>query len=115
MKMKTSNTRRELPQFVLDLIAVVPRAGEKELHNWLYRVALKLHPFRTENEIAEILQAAVIGCGRAMKPGEIEDAINNSKRHAWQPGKRASTQREPAWPAVNEEQRQAIIANGWAV
>ena len=104
----------ELPRFVCDLLASVPRAGEGELHRWLFRVARVLHSYRTEDEIEATLRAAVEGCGRPMKPGEIEDAIRNSKACAWQPGiaRMGLSARVPAWPVVNGEQREAIIASG---
>jgi len=118
----THATRRaeiqsELPRFVRDLLASVPQAGEGELHRWLFRLARVLHPYRTEREIETTLRAAVEGCGRPMKPGEIEDAIRNSKACAWQPGKpqTALPARVPAWPVVNGEQREAIIANDVAL
>ena len=102
-----------LPQFVRDLLASVPRAGEGALHSWLFRVARVLHPYRTESEIHATLNAAVAGCGRAMKPGEIEDAIRNSKACAWQPGEPLPSRsaRVPVWPAVNDAHRKAIIAS----
>ena len=104
----------ELPRFVRDLLACVPLVGEGQLHRWLFRVARVLHPYRSESEIEATLRAAVQGCGRPMKPGEIEDAIRNSKACAWQPGetRSAKTPRAPAWPVVNGEQREAITASG---
>lgn len=104
---------RELPQFVRDLLAAVPRHGEG-VHNWLFRMARVLHPYRTEIEIAATLRAASDGCGRIVTEDEVADAILNSKACAWQPGAAgiAPPSRVPAWPAVNREQREAITASG---
>ena len=98
----------ELPRFVRDLLASVPQAGEGELHRWLFRMARVLHSYRTEDEIEATLRAAVEGCGRPMKPGEIEDAIRNSKACAWQPGtaRMGLSARVPAWPVVNGDHRE---------
>jgi hypothetical protein len=101
---------KQLPLFVRDLLASPPRRGEG-LNLWLYRVARVLHPFRESAEIIELLQAAT--AGEPLKRGEIERAVERSKATAWQPGQppRAITQ-APAWPKVNREQREAVIAAG---
>jgi len=73
-----------LPQFVKDLLASVPGHGEG-VHNWLFRTARVLHPFRTGEEIAATLAAAVAGCGRHVAEREIRDAVRNSQKFAWLP------------------------------
>lgn len=105
--------RSKLPGFVCDLLAGVPRHGEG-VHNWLFRMARVLHPYRSESEIAAILGAASAGCGRVVSATEIQDAIRNSAAHAWQPGElhTAPPVRVATWPAVNVEQREAITAQG---
>lgn len=104
---------RKLPQFARDLLASVPRHGEG-VHNWLFRTARVLHPYRTESDIAATLRAAVEGCGRIVADSEIQDAIVNSKSCAWQAGAVGlhGRARLPAWPSVNREQREAITASG---
>lgn len=103
----------DLPRFVHDLLAGVPRHGEG-VHNWLFRMARVLHPYRETNEIAAILSAATVDCGRAVIASEIQDAIRNSEAAAWRPGdlSRNSTRSQSAWPVMNREQREAITASG---
>jgi hypothetical protein len=55
---------------------------------------------------------AAITAGEPIKPGEIERAVERSAAVAWQPGQRVAVTRAPAWPHVNEEQREAVIASG---
>ena len=71
-----------LPRFICDLLATVPRHGEG-VHQWLFRTARVLHPYRPENEIFALLEASVHGCGRVVTPREITDAIRASKPFAW--------------------------------
>jgi hypothetical protein len=99
-----------LPQFVRDLLASPPRRGGG-LHNWFYRVARVLHPYRDSAEIVELLRAAT--AGEPVKHGEIESAVERSKATAWKPGQAPQSVRQaPAWPKVNAEQREAVIASG---
>jgi hypothetical protein len=98
---------KDLPQFVRDLLASPPRAGEG-VNLYLFRLARVLHPYRTEREIAGILEAVTANCGRVVTEKEIRRAIENSKGAARQP--RQSTPRtEPPWPTTNREQREAVI------
>ena len=80
------------------------------LHNWLFRVARLFHPYRDENEIIELLRGATVG--EPIHPGEIESAVARSKGAAWTPGQSSRVAPAPAWPAVNQEQRDAIIQSG---
>jgi hypothetical protein len=99
-----------LPQFVRDLLASPPRRGEG-LNNWLYRVARVLHPYHNSAEIIELLRAATTG--EAIKRGEIERAVERSKATAWKPSQAAQHLTQAlAWPKVNTEQREAVIASG---
>jgi len=107
------NASAALPQFVCDLLASVPRHGEG-VHKWLFRTARVLHPYRSENEIAAVLAAAVEGCGRGVSAREIEDAIRASKVCAWNPRQPPPPRpaQARAWPKLNCEQREAITADG---
>lgn len=97
-----------LPRFVCDLLASPPRRGEG-LNLWFYKVARVLHPFRDSAEIVELLRAAT--AGDPVKPGEIERAVERSKTTAWKPGQTSQgSGAVPAWPKVNAEQREAVIA-----
>lgn len=98
---------KELPQFVRDLMASMPRRGQG-LNNWLFKVARVLHPYRERGEIVALLEAAT--AGESIKAGEIERAVDNSASVAWQPGQ-APLPRQPAWPKVNQEQREAAVAS----
>jgi hypothetical protein len=102
------NASRELPQFVHDLLASKPRRGLGLNNNWLFKVARVLHPYRSRGEIVALLEAAT--AGESLDAGEIERAVDNSESVAWQPGQ-APAPRHPAWPKVNLEQREAVIAS----
>ena len=102
-------TAKELPQFIRDMLASPPRAGEG-VNLYLYRVARVLHPYRSESEIADVLRAVTAGCGRVVTEKEIRRAVENSKAAAWKPGEGNAEQATPSWPALNTEQREAVIA-----
>jgi hypothetical protein len=97
-----------LPQFIRDLLASPPQRGGG-LNLWLYRVARVLHPYRSDDEIIELLRAATDG--EPVKHGEIERAVERSAATAWKPGQSSAVVR-PAWPSVNREQREAICRDG---
>jgi hypothetical protein len=97
-----------LPQFVRDLLASPPHRGEG-LNLWFYRVARVLHPYRDSAEIIELLRAAT--AGEPIKHGEIERAVERSAATAWKPGQPPRMVRAAAWPKVNLEQREAVIAS----
>ena len=100
-----------LPQWAADILTTPPRSGEG-FHLWLFRAARALWKCgRDENDIREILENAAATCGRCVSLREIEDAVRNSRKGAFQP---ASAQRR-AWPSVNAEQREAVIATGFGV
>jgi len=99
----------DLPRFVRDLLASPPKRGEG-LHNWLFRVARVLHPYRASGEIVQLL--AAITAGEPIKACEIESAVKNSAGFAWKPGQSVAVTRAPAWPHVNAEQRESVTATG---
>src|SRR5260370_20904358 len=99
----------DLPQFVRDLLASPPNRGEG-LNLWMFRTARVLHPYRSPAEIIQLLEAAT--AGEPMKHGEIERAVERSAAVAWKPGQRVPITHAPAWPRVNAEQREAVIASG---
>ena len=70
---------RELPKFIVDLLATPPPAGEG-VHSWLYRVARQLHAHLPAVEIVALLESRVQGCGRHVSRKEITDAVQT--RHA---------------------------------
>jgi hypothetical protein len=72
-----------LPEFVRVLLERPPRAGEG-VHAYLFKVALKLHPYRTDEEIYTWLREFSNGCGRYVSDREIEAAIKDSREFAWQ-------------------------------
>ena len=99
-----------LPRFVRDLLASAPHRGGG-LNNWFYRIARVLHPYRTTEEIIELLKAAT--AGEPVKHGEIERAVKRSKATAWRPGQAPlNVVKAPPWPKLNTEQREAVIASG---
>ena len=102
---------KNLPQFVKDLIGSPPKTGEG-FHDWLFRMALKLHPYRDDHDIEAILTAGAATCGRIVSQKEIRDAIQNSRAGAWNPGECPAPKAERPWPAVDAEARASIIASG---
>jgi hypothetical protein len=102
-------TRKQLPQFVRDLLASPPAIGNG-MNAWLFRVARVMHPYRDRTEIVATLAASVADQPVAML--DIERAVKNSKDCAWSPESPLPAPRPQAWPAVNLEQREAITATG---
>src|ERR1043166_6047639 len=107
---------RELPQFVRDLLATPPRAGEG-VHPYLFRVARQLHAHLPAAKIFALLKSRVADCGRHVSDSEIWDAIRNSLACAWQPCGSAASKSAGAgkWPANNLEQIEAICASGYGL
>jgi len=108
----TATLVKQLPQFVHDLLASVPRRGEG-LNLWFFRMARVLHPYRTPERIVELLTAAT--AGEFVRHGEIERAVRRSEATAWKPGQTHSrmsplAKQALAWPKINAEQREAVIA-----
>ena len=99
----------DLPRFVRDLLASPQKRGEG-LNLWLFRTARVLHPYRSAAEITRLLEA--LTADEPIKHGEIERAVERSAAVAWKPSQRVTVTRAPAWPRVNAEQREAVIASG---
>ena len=101
---------KPLPRFVRDLLSAPPQRGGG-LHNWLFRTARVLHPFRSREEIIDLLRAATNG--EQVKSGEIESAVDSSAGCAWIPGATAMPFKKiSAWPTLDQTKRAAIIASG---
>jgi hypothetical protein len=101
-----------LPQFVRNLLASPPRAGDG-VHNWLFRIARNLHSHLPAVEIVRFLESQVATCGRQVPRSEIVAAVQNSIGCAWRPnGAPAAVRPAAKWPAINQEQREAIIRDG---
>lgn len=106
----SSHHGKPLPQFVRDLLSSPPRRGGG-LHNWLFRTARVLHPFRSREEIIDLLRSATNG--EPVKSGEIESAVDNSAACAWTPsGNARPMPKAPLWPGVDHAKRAEIIACG---
>ena len=99
---------RELPQFVRDMLASPPRAGQG-VNLYLYRLARVLHPYRSESEILDTLRAVTTNCGRVVTSKEIQRAVENSKSAAWTRGEGKRVRPTAGWPTVNHEQREAAL------
>jgi hypothetical protein len=103
---------RNLPDWLRDLIASPPRAGEG-VHGWLFRLARQLHAHFPAGEIVRLLETQVANCGRHVPRAEIVAAVQNALACAWQAsGRAAPAQTVSKWPAVNQEQREAILRDG---
>ena len=104
-------TAKALPQFVRDMLAAPPRAGGG-VNLYVFRLARVLHPYRSEEEIHDILRAAIVGCGRAVTEKEIQRAVERARAVAWTPGESKHVSSTPPWPSLNLEQRDAILEGG---
>jgi hypothetical protein len=95
------------------LLDAPPDAGEG-VHNWLFRVSRQLHAHLPGVEIIRLLEERVATCGRHVSRAEIENAVSNSLKCAWQPshGSATVTKTIPKWPDLNKEQRESICADG---
>ena len=103
---------RELPPFLQAMLDERRRAGEG-IHNWLFRVSRQLHAHLPAGEIIALLESRVANCGRAVSRKEIVEAVQASLLVAWQPtGQPAATRCAAKWPAINQQQRETIIADG---
>jgi hypothetical protein len=100
---------KPLPRFVRDLLSSPPRRGGG-LHNWFFRTARVLHPFRSREEIIDLLRAATLG--EPVKSGEIESAVDAAAACAWIPGSATQTKVTSPWPALDAARRAEIIASG---
>jgi hypothetical protein len=96
-----------LPQFVRDLLSAPPRRGDG-LHNWLFRTARVLHPFRNRDEIVGLLRSATYGEPVSLQ--EIIEAVDNSATVAWKSGEVFKQPGISRWPALDKEKRSKIIA-----
>jgi hypothetical protein len=102
----------QLPEFLRDMLATPPRAGEG-VHDWLFRVARQLHAHLPAGEIITLLETRVANCGRHVPRNEVVSAVQNSLPCSWQPKENTLVVRPVArWPGVNREQRAAIIRDG---
>lgn len=103
---------RDLPPFGQDMLAAPPRAGEG-VHPWLFRVARQLHAQLPAPAIVALLESRVANCGRLVPRHEITSAVQQALPCAWQPrGRVLPKRRVSRWPAVDREQREAIIRDG---
>lgn len=102
---------RDLPPFLQDMLASPPQAGEG-VHAWLFRVARQLHAHLPAGEIIQLLETGVANCGRSVPRNEIVSAVQNALPCAWQPNQSTVSKPFSKWPAVNREQRAAIIRDG---
>jgi hypothetical protein len=104
---------RELPRWILDLLATTPAEGTG-VHQWLYRAACALKPWRDDENIKALLSATT-QCVRRNLQRDIREAIRNAKSD-WQPGTPQHTQQinPPAsWPKRNDELIEAILSEGY--
>jgi hypothetical protein len=91
---------------------VPPKVGEG-VNRYCFCLARVLHPYRDEHEIIETLRALTANCGRTVTEKEIQRAVERSKACAWMPGETNPVRYAPPWPSVDQEQRQAIIKEGY--
>ena len=103
---------KNLPRWCIDIISNPPRSGEG-FHNWLFRAARALWKCgRTENDIRSFLENAAVGCGRHISDREIDQALKNSQRDAYQ---FENEYRVQPWSVLNQEKRKEALASGHGV
>ena len=101
-----------LPAYARDLLAACPQSGAG-VHQWLFRCALAFHRHLPETQIARLLEEASAGCGRALEPHEIPDAIRNAGTTVKAPtGQQGASKALLRWPTPNVEQIEAVVRNG---
>ena len=99
-----------LPQRVHNILASCPKAGSG-VHRWLFRSALKLHPyFEKKEDLERALEEATSSCGRDVPDSEIENAVRNSDPARLNALGQGETFHR--WPERNEEQILAIVRDG---
>jgi hypothetical protein len=92
---------------VSSILATRPVAGEG-VNRWLFCAALKLHRLGVKPDVIEqLLEEAILDCGRDVSPTEIERAVANSA-----PGALRNRPRLRKWPLRNLEQIEAIALDG---
>lgn len=102
-------------------LAVAPASGDG-VHQWIFRMALKLYRCSklSDDDRAALLFWAVRGCGRTVSDREIDDAIRNSKRFAdGAPQPRKAARRaegahkagRTGWPDLSVELREEALAS----
>ncbi len=105
---------QELPRWIRDLLAAPPCEGSG-LHQWLFRAACALKPWRDDESIAHLLTAATHGTRRNLQR-EIREAVRDAKSN-WKPGEKTPLMRcgalPPSWPERNDEQIEAILTDGY--
>ena len=79
-------------------------------------MARQLHAHLPAGEIVALLESRVAGCGRHVPRNEIVAAVQNALPCAWRPNSNAALAPAVAkWPGVNQEQREAIIGEGYGL
>jgi hypothetical protein len=79
-----------LPQFLVNMLNNPPQAGDG-VNAWLFSTAIQLHHHYDQPTIVEMLQERTRDCGRIVPQREIERAVQNSARCAWQPNKHSAS------------------------
>jgi hypothetical protein len=104
----------DLPQFLRDLLASPPRAGDG-IHSWIFKVCRQLHAHRSEKDMFNLLKVTLEDCGRTVPDLEISEAIRNSKPVAWHPkkdGEPVFTPPHPRWLEPDLNAIDAIVRSG---
>jgi hypothetical protein len=107
--MSANPSPRPLPPFLRELLASPPRRGDG-LHSWLFCAARQLHAHGTAEEITQLLAHVCRECG--VRPGEIEEAVHNSKASAWQPGSVQPSPPHRKWPERDHHLRAELLRSG---
>lgn len=101
-----------IPAFLNELLAQPPTAGAG-VHRWMFRCARQLHVHLPAVEIVQLLEEKTRACGRSVPRREIVAAVQDSIACAWQRNSGEPIQPPVRrWPAVNTEQRAAIVRDG---
>ncbi|QYM80693.1 hypothetical protein K0B96_08870 [Horticoccus luteus] len=112
--MSTLSRVAAFPPFLRDMLSSPPRRGEG-LHRWLFCVARHLHVHLPADEIVKLLKQVAAHSG--YRRGEIEEAVESSKRCAWGKPQLPGTlyRARPAWPQHDPVRRAELVKSGGGV
>jgi hypothetical protein len=99
-----AKTPAKLPKRLSELLDSCPTKGYG-VHSWLFKTALQLHRYFSEDEIIELLTEN-LSCQRPER--EIRDAVVHAGKYA--KGETSSASYKP-WPAVDYTMVHKIVVN----
>jgi hypothetical protein len=100
-----------VPDFIRDeILPNLPRQSGEGIHRALFDLARVLTPYRSTGEREAILRDYASQCGRHVPETEIQSAIRDGARHAWQPDGNPPESSRPPRSKFEPEVFKAFIA-----